>query len=338
MSLAKVGNPTRDEALQTSKSLCTFGATEADVLTTCFLKPFRSLELHHFHHHVALESNEVYNFAASIFDNPDSLLENGESIARHLYTKSTHPNIKSGDLCIALIKDIVVDGETTNGISIVKSESKVPFLQISVYDGDLKLTTQRGIYPDKIDKGCLIINHSKDNGFLVYMFDKGGATPHFWNRDFLGVAPRHDDDYLTKRYTELCVAFAEEGLPEEAQQEERLDLANKTISYLTESENFDIQQFKDYALKDPEVVEKFDTFKSNFEEEKGQSLDDQFTVAKPVAEKARRRLKGKIKTDTGAQVYFNSKFINESSKYLQRGFDDSKQMHFLKIYYNQEEE
>ena len=117
MSLAKVGNPTRDEALQTSKSLCTFDATEADVLTTCFLKPFRSLELHHFHHHAALESNEVYNFAASIFDNPDSLLENGESIARHLYTKSTHPNIKSGDLCIALIKDIVVDGETTNGIA-----------------------------------------------------------------------------------------------------------------------------------------------------------------------------------------------------------------------------
>lgn len=339
MALAKVGNPLRDEPLRTSKSLCILESQEeTELLTTCFLKPFKALDFHHFHHHTSLEQNEMYAYASAIFDDPTTLLEMGEKIARHLYEKSRHPNIKSGDLCTSLVEKVMVDGQETRALCIIKSESQVPFLQISMMDGDLHLKTQRGIYPDKIDKGALIIDNLRGDGCLVYMFDKGGATPHFWNRDFLNVVPRKDDDYLTKKYAELCVAFAESGLPEEAQEEERLEVANKAMAYLEDKEEFDIQDFRDYALKDPEMVEQFDTFKKGYEEEKGEQLDEHFKVAKPVAEKARKRLKGKIKTDTGAQVYFTSKFIDHAGDYLKRGFDEKKQMRFLTIFYNSEDE
>jgi hypothetical protein len=338
MALAKVGNPLRDEPLQTSKALCKLETEEdIDLLTTCFLKPFKALDFHHFHHHTSLDQNEMYSYVTAIFEDPSTLLTMGEKVARHLYEKSRHPNIKSGDLCTTFVEKVLIDGEETQAVCIIKSESKVPFLQISIDDGDLRLKTQRGIYPDKIDKGALIIKHLKEEGYLVYMFDKGGNA-HFWNRDFLNVVPRQDDNYLTKKYAEMCVAFAAEGLPEEVQEEERLDIANKTITYLGDKEDFDLDEFREYALKDADVIEKFDAFKASYEEEKGEVLEEKFKLAKPVADKARKRLKGKIKTDTGAQVYFTSRFIDNAGEFLQRGFDDKKGMNFLKIFYNSEDE
>ena len=46
---------------------------------------------------------------------------------------------------MAYIEGIQVDGETYDAISIVKSESQVPFLEISDRDGDLELITHNGI-------------------------------------------------------------------------------------------------------------------------------------------------------------------------------------------------
>ena len=51
MSLAKVGNPVRNEPFQTSQSLCRFNEDETELLTHCFLKSFHSLELHQLVHH-----------------------------------------------------------------------------------------------------------------------------------------------------------------------------------------------------------------------------------------------------------------------------------------------
>ncbi len=336
MTLAKVGNPLRDEALLTSKSLCRFEDSEADLLTHCFLKSFRALERHRFHHEKALADNEVFARARAVFESDEALLENGAHIARHLHESSRHPNIKSGDLCIGLIDGIKVAGQTTRALSIIKSESKVPFLQISVADGDLKLTTQQGIYPDKIDKGCLIINYDEDGGFVVFVFDKTGGNTHFWNRDFLGVAPVKDENYLTKRYSELCVAFADEGLPEETPAEDRRQLADRAIGHLEETGEFDLGEFKNTVLEDPAVIEQFSTFKSDYEAEQGEPLDERFTVSKKLAERARRRLNSRLKLDVGADIRFSSGLVEKSDDFIEKGFDEQRHMKFVKIYYHQE--
>ena len=101
MGLAKVGNQLREEPLQTSKQLCHFDEEEAELLTICFLKSFRSLELHQF---AVLKANAVYGHAKTIFENKEELLARSSEIAQHLYTESRHPNIKSGDLCVGLLE------------------------------------------------------------------------------------------------------------------------------------------------------------------------------------------------------------------------------------------
>tara|TARA_R110002096_G_scaffold122929_3_gene266108 strand:- start:25954 stop:27009 length:1056 start_codon:yes stop_codon:yes gene_type:complete len=336
MTLAKVGNSLREEPLQTSKTLCKFNDSEAELLTHCFLKSFRSLELHQLTHHGDLRQNELFAYATAIFDNNDTLLENGALIAKHLYAKSNHPNIKPGDLCVALIDNITVGGDSLQALSIIKSESKVPFLQVAVHEGDLKLTTQQGIYPDKIDKGCLIINCEREHGFHVYLFDKAGGETNFWNRDFVGAMPVKNEDYLTRRYSELCVAFAEEGLPEETRQEERIEVANKALSYLTETDNFNLDKFQNEALEDPGLIEQFTSFKNEYEEESGHTLDSSFDVSKKEATKAKKRLKGRMKLDVGVDLRFSSGFIDQSEKFMERGFDDDKHMQFVKVYYHKE--
>ena len=49
-------------------------------------------------------------------------------------------------------------------------------------------------------------------------------------------------------------------------------------------------------------------------------------------------MKGKMKFDTGAQVYFSSNFLQQSKDLFQRGFDEQKKMKFVKIFYNEETE
>jgi hypothetical protein len=337
MSLAKVGNPVRDEPLQTSQSLCRFQNEEADLLTHCFLKSFRSLELHQLHHHTDLAKNELYAAAAAIFDDNTTLLEQGAVIARHLYAKSHHPNIKSGDLCIALIDHVGVVGQAAQAISIVKSESRVPFLQISERDGDLVLTTEQGIYPDKIDKGCLIVSHGRADGFTVYLFDKSGGNTQFWVRDFAGAKPVTNDDFLTRRFSELCVEFAKRGLPEETLAEERMEVASRAMTFLKETDEFDLAEFEEKALEKPERIAQFEAFKVDYEEERGEPVAEKFSVSKKEAEKAGNRLKSRMKLDVGVELKFSPGFIHQAAHFLERGHDEEKQMEFIKIYYRKEE-
>ncbi len=336
MGLAKVGNSMRQEPLQTSKQLCHFDEEEAALLTHCFLKPFRALELHRFDRSGDLEANEIYSQAKAIFERHSSLLKRSAKIAKHLYARSKHPNIKSGDLCVGLLDNVMVAGESTQGLCLIKSESKVPFLQIAIVDDDLCLVTQQGIYPDKIDKGCLILNHDAEGGYLVYVFDKGGGTTHFWINDFLGVVPADDDDYHTRRYSEMCVAFAEKGLPEEVRAEERVEIANRAFDYIDANQEFDLEDFKRTALEEPELIEQFSEFKEAYEDEHGQKLNETFVVVQGATEKAKKRLKARLKLDTGVDIRFSSGFVKESEQFLERGFDEDRHMNYVKIYFHQE--
>ena len=205
--LAKVGNPTREEPLETSKEVCQAEEKDRPFLTELLLKSFRSFDGFRFAHHSSVEQNEVYGCCKAVFSSESELLERGCDLAKRLYAKSSHPNIKSGDLCIALIEGIVVDGQATKGLCVLKSESVESFLSIRSEGGDLKITTEQGINPEKIDKGCLILDHCAGKGYYVLTFDRAGSESRFWVRDFLGVVPIADPTLMTKKVAEMAMAL-----------------------------------------------------------------------------------------------------------------------------------
>jgi len=336
IALAKVGNPQRGETLKMSKELCKFTDEDNPLLTYAFLKPFKNLERYCFSHRENLEMNEMYGYVDNSFKDKEDFLNNGRKVARLLYEKSKHPNIKSGDLCMAYVKDVLVDGETCDALSIVKSESQVPFLEIADRDGDLQLTTHNGIYPDKIDKGVLIINSHKAQGYLVYTFDKGGGETNFWVKEFLGVAKLKDNEYKTKRYAEMVSEFAKEGLPEEVDQEDRYRIANNAARFLAEKEEFDTKHFEEEALKDPEVIEKFQEFKQGYQDEEGKPIDETFKIEKKAAKQGVGKFKPAIRLDSGVIIRFTPDFAEAEGSVLERGIDEKSGKKFIKVYYEEE--
>lgn len=335
--LAKVGNPQREEPLETSKELFSVERDDQEMLSTLFLKPFKNLSGHTFRHHAALEQHEMNNHSKAIFNEEGALLKHGQEIASRLYEKSTHPNIKSGDLCIALMTDIEVDGEPTLGICILKSETVQPFLSIHTHDGDLSLSTENGINPEKIDKGCLILNHRAEKGFYILTFDRAGAESRFWVRDFLGVRPIADNTYLTTKVADIARDFARENVPADASEpEQKYSAANAALSYFDEHEKFSMQEFEEEVLRDPEAVAKFQRMKADAEEEAGVPFDDGFEISKKDIAKARKKVSATMKFDTGVDVTLRPDFASKRGDIIERGFDEEKRMNFVKIYYNED--
>lgn len=344
--LAKVGHPQRDEPLQTSKEVFQIEENDQEVLSAIFLKPFKNLTGHRFSHHSSLDQHEMNTLSAAIFESEDGLLEKGCDIAQRLYAKSNHPNIKSGDLCISLIKDIDLNGELKQGLCILKSESVVPFLSISTRDGDLELHTEQGINPEKIDKGCLIIDHLGSKGYYVLTFDRSGTDSRFWVRDFLGVVPITDSPFLTNKFTNMAVAFMEKEKKEKKEQPavddetppwETNTAARDAITYFEEKENFSLHEFEEEVLKTPEAKKKFAEHRKAVEEEQGQKFEETFEISKKDVTKAKKKIvQSVMKLDTGVEVRLKPTVAAKPDSVLEHGFDEGKKMKFIKIYFNED--
>ncbi|MFT3991263.1 MAG: nucleoid-associated protein [Luteolibacter sp.] len=339
--LAKVGHPQRDEPLQTSKEVFNIEEEDQETLTAIFLKPFKNLTAHRFSHHSSLDQHEMNAYAKEIFVSEEGLLEKGCDIAKRLYAKSNHPNIKSGDLCISLIHGVDVNGESKKAICILKSESVTPFLSISTKDGDLQLHTEQGINPEKIDKGCLIIDHFETKGYYVLTFDRSGTDSRFWVRDFLGVVPITDGSFLTNKYANMAVSFLEKEkkakpADDETPPWETNTGAREAITYFEEKEKFSLQEFEEQVLKSPEVIEKFKKHKAEVEAEQGERFEDGFEISKKDVSKAKKKINSVMKLDTGVEVRLKPALLGKSGKVLEHGFDDGKRMKFIKVYYNED--
>ncbi len=339
--LAKVGHPQRDEPLQTSKQAFPVAGEDQETLAALLLKPFSNLTPHRFSHHTALAQHEMNACSAAIFADPEQLHPKGCEIAKRLYAKSNHPNIKSGDLCIALVEGIQSEQETVNAICILKSESIVPFLSISDRDGDLHLHTEHGINPEKIDKGALVLNRLPNKGYHVLTFDRGGAESRFWVRDFLGVTPITDSPFLTNQYADMAVAFVKQ----EEQERQRGDAddsppwdtaaaARDALAYFENQEKFNLQEFEEKILRSPEKAAKFAVHRAKVEDELGQRFDSSFDISKKDLNKARKHLGSVMKLDTGVEIHVKPAFAKAAEALIEQGFDEEKGMKFVKVFFN----
>jgi hypothetical protein len=339
--LAKVGHPQRNEPLQTSKEVFKIEENDQEALTAIFLKPFKNLSAHRFSHHSSLDQHEMNSYSAAIFAADDGLLEKGCDIAKRLYAKSNHPNIKSGDLCISLIKDIEIDGEMTTGLCILKSESVVPFLSISTRNGDLQLHTEQGINPERIDKGCLVLNHLSQKGYYVLTFDRSGSDSRFWVRDFLGVVPITDSPFLTNKFAGMAVSFLGKEKKSEPKDDDSApwddtSAVREAITYFEEKEHFSLQEFEEQVLKTPESKARFAEHRAKVEEETGQRLEESFEISKKDVSKAKKKIGSLMKLDTGVEIRLKPSVLGDPDRVLEHGFDETRKMKFIKVYFNED--
>jgi hypothetical protein len=339
LSIHRVGNKSKNEAILLSEEIYKTNDEITPLLKEFFLKPFRDKEENYFQfgHEVDLEFNELFNLTSEIFADPSKIHELSKKITRHLYDQSMHPHIKSGEVFVAFFENLQIDNEKVNGIGIFKSELKHDFLQFSEKENQLEAYLQQGVNLNRLDKGCLIFEVKKEEGFKILSVDSNRYDARYWLESFLGVDPCQDDNFRTKKYLKFCQNFAKDVvLPAEDKKQEVLFM-NRAVNHFAKNDNFLESAFMSEVIDNPDLIPEFNHYKS--EKAPKYSIEDltSFPIANTAVTAARKKIKNLIHLDTNIQIKLD--FINPESaeKFIEKGWDEEKQMYYYLVYFNKEQ-
>ena len=223
LAVHRVGNQHREEKNFISESLFELNDEIEVALKHYFLKPLKKSEdYYRFQHTSDLNLNEIYNYTRNIFDDNSSFLKQSENILYHLYRQSNHPNIKTGEVYVAYFQDILIEDEVVDAVGVFKSERKNTFLKVSNEGSNLVIDQLEGISIEKLDKGCLILNTEKGDGFRVLTVDNNNYDSLYWTHHFLNVDFVADENFHTKLYLEMCNEFSQDVVAENADRREQV--------------------------------------------------------------------------------------------------------------------
>ena len=330
----QVGNAAEDEGIKLSNSIL---SPDEDILNELLLQyffdNFKDPEFFHFTFTSGeIELNPIYNFVGNIFDDPSSLLEQSVKITRHLYEKSSHPNIKSGDLVVAYIENVLIDDELLNAVAIFKSESKDAFLKLQSDGSNYEIDFESGINVEKLDKACLIFDTEREQGFKLSIIDKSNRNKDalYWREDFLNVTSRKDNYHATTQYISLTKSYVKERLKHEdnTSKIDEADIMHRSKEYLQNVETFDRSDFEDQVFRSEQLKTSFQEFSDDFESERQVRLPDTFEISAHAVKKKSQTFRSVIKLDKNFHIYVHgdrSKIERiqdaDGSKYYKISFD-----------------
>ena len=138
LSIHRVGNKSRNEAIFLSEQPFNLNDEVVPLMKEYFFRPFREKEENYFQfaHEVDLEYNDMFKLATQIFENPSSLHEISRKITSHLFEQSNHPHIKNGEVYVTHLTNVNIDNNIVDAIGIFKSELQSDFLQFEEFSGN----------------------------------------------------------------------------------------------------------------------------------------------------------------------------------------------------------
>jgi hypothetical protein len=339
LSVHRVGNKSKSEGAYLSQEAYPITDELLPLLKEFFFKPFREKEENYFQfaNEVDVDFNSLYKIACDVFDKPNTVHEASRKITKHLYDQSQHPHIKNGEVYIAYLSGLVIDNQKVDGLGIFKSELKHDFLQFEEKNNNLEVILQQGINLKKLDKGCVIFNTGKETGFKILSTDANKYDTKYWLEHFLGVDALEDENFFTKKYLQLCQNFAKDVvLPAEDKKEEVMFM-NRSMNYFAKNDNFEETNFLNDVIENPELIPEFKHYKT--EKAPKFHIEDvtEFPISNTAVTASRKKIKNTIALDTNIQIKMD--FINPESaeKFVEKGWDEEKQMYYYLVYFNKEE-
>ncbi|NBG65346.1 nucleoid-associated protein [Acidiluteibacter ferrifornacis] len=337
LSVHQVGNKANEEPLNFSfESIDVEDETLQGLLQQYFLKPFTTEEFYNFtFSNGEFELNPLYSYATSIFEEERSFHDNTKKIAQYLYDVSNHPNIKPGDLFVAKLDGIRLNDQEVDVIGIFKSENKHSFIQINDTEDSLTINYESGINIDKLDKGCLIFNRDKDQGYRVCIIDKAnrGEEAHYWKDLFLNIKTCNDDYHNTKEFLNIAKSYVTDKMSDEfaVDKTDQIDILNRSVEYFKTKESFNKEEFEETVFQDENVINSFRSFDNNYRTEHEMEIKDEFDISGQAVKKQQRLFKSILKLDKNFHVY-----IHGDKDLIEKGVESDGRK-FYKIYYEKED-
>ncbi|MFT4153790.1 nucleoid-associated protein [Parafilimonas sp.] len=333
-SIHRVGNKSADEPMRLSKQEVKLNDELQNILSQYFLSSFKSEEYYRFYHTIELSLNGVYTCISKVFENPRSLHEQSVNLAKHLYDKSTHPKIKGGEFYVAYFKDCHLNGETMDAVGLFKSENKDTYIEVEPVTDGFDIESRQGININKLDKGCLIFNTEKENGFILSIVDNTNKATEaqYWKDDFLSVLVLNNDFTQTNQFLGITKQFVTSQIDEdfEMSKADKIDLLNRSVDYFKKHDRFDKEEFEQEVFFHPNVIESFQKFDQHYRRENAVEPADSFEISAQAVKQQARAFKSVLKLDKNFHIY-----IHGNRELIEQGIDENGRKYY-KIYYEHE--
>jgi len=329
--LHKVGNKLRNEGCIFSYSLFTKYDAITDFLIEYFFTSFKRDNYYSFYHNIDIMMNEVFACASKIFENPESILDQSLNLAKHLYEQSIHPKVKGGEFYVDYFKDCIVEDNKIDAIGLFKSENKETFLKVYHKGEGFEIESERGVNINKLDKGCLIFNTEKENGYLLAIVDNTnkGAEAKYWTDDFLHVRLRKDSYNQTQNMLSLCKNFVAQ-LPTDNGKLEKATYINRSLDVLKD-ETVNVNTLAERVFERPELVSEFRQYKENYQRELDIEIDNEFKTAPKAVNHRSTGTMTTIKLDKNFDIN-----IHGGEENVVRGYDEERGMYYYQLFFKEE--
>ena len=329
------GNKNYPETSFLNEEELTPGDEEMNILQHAFLNRFKSIAEHYsFHHSHSLEFNPAYNFCSQLFTEQCDFSEISQSFARLLIEASDHPKVKSGEFYVAWFEGLPVESRMMQAIGLFKCETKSFYLDVQKRKKQLSLEIREGIEAGRIDKGCLILNRDKGEGFDVMIFDNNsrGEEALYWKDKFLGLKAREDEFHHTRHLLTLTRQFITGELDSEYNlpKTEQVELLNRSLDYFKSHDAFNIEEFQQEVFEKEEMIHSFREYGSQYTTVNDYDIAASFDISAMAVKKQSRIFKSIVKLDKNFHIY-----IHGRTDLIEKGVESDGRK-FYKIYYQEE--
>jgi hypothetical protein len=330
----KIGNKVLEQKIDLSDNILNSEDHPdlSNVLARFFLSSFKDPILYTFTHPTKLDLNDVYTIVGSIFESPRKFLKSSQDLATILYDSTTHPKVKPGELYVASFAECMLDNQPTEAIGIFKTENDEVFLQVSLKQSTSSVNFFTGISTKKVDKGALILNTQKKDGYVVVIVDNLNALEaKYWKDDFLKLKVQQNDYKATADVLQITREFVEQ-LPDKhgIDRPDQIDLLNRSIEYFKSNDNFNKKEFERDVFQDKDIIKSFRSFDSDYRDSNSISDVDQFEISTQAVRKQARIFKSVLKLDKNFHVY-----IHGDRSRIEHGIEKDGRKYY-KIYYDEE--
>lgn len=330
-----VGNKNREEGCFFSKeTLWLKDSEQSAYLRNYTTKPFTYGETLNFSHPSSLDMNESFVFCRKIFENPEDILAQSIELAKHLYEKSEHPQIKGGEFLICYFSGCMFKNTECAGIGLYRIEHKDTMLRLLQVGDGYDMQIIEGLPVGKPDKGCLILETNADKGYSVLISEaKKGQDVQYWREHFLQVKPASDNFNFTNTILKVTKDFVTREMPEEfpISKTDTMDLLSRSIDYFKSNEQFDKKDFAESVFKDGRVIDSFMKYEEDFCKYNELPSAEIFEISNQAVKKQNRIFKSILKLDKNFHVY-----IHGNRNLIERGTEPDGRK-FYKLYFDNEE-
>ncbi len=225
----------------------------------------------------------------------------------------------------------MINGQNVDALLMLKTEAKDSFLTISYENGEYSIKPQLGLSTRHVDKGCLIFNSERENGYIMSVVETSSIRQdgRYWSNNFLYTKEIISNFQHTENVANFCTSAIQKI--SENHPNKHLELAKASLKIAQRLQEDGVKIHTEELISslgiDDEVASILPSLRNEYEDKYGE-IPEAFVCA-PNATKRKAITKTNIlKIGTN----FELKILDASAS-LEEGYDEEKDLRFIKLFY-----